>query len=259
MAITLKAARVNSGLTQTEAAQLIGINLGTLVKYEKGYPGIPLVTIQKMLETYGVRFDDIDFSSLPDQFVLKTTHDSGGVVICKDKLKFDKEKAKKKLEPRLKQNFYWHGREWPYKNVKPRILAEAFLEDLHKEDVDDYKVHCFNGVPRFVLVCKDRFAKAGMTEDFFNCSWEHIDVKRPNHDNSKISIEEPDSLKEIIELSRRIAKDIPFARTDVYSVKGKIYFGEITFFPSSGFVGFDPEAYDKTFGGWLVLPDNQGG
>lgn len=211
-----------------------------------------------VIPTYGVwnRFDEIDFDSLPEKFVLKTTHDSGGVVICKNKSSFDKAKAKAKLEPRLKQNFYWHGREWPYKNVKPRIIAEKLLED---GQVEDYKVHCFNGVPKCILVCKDRFTDAGMTEDFFTCKWQHIDVKRPNHQFANEEIEKPCSLQEMVEISEKLAKDIPFVRTDFYSVGGYLYFGELTFYPASGFLGFLPAEYDNIFGDMITLPVNGGG
>ena len=128
---------------------------------------------QYIIPTLGVwdRFDEIDFDKLPVQFVLKTTHDSGGVVICHDKNTFDKQAARKKLEKSLKYNFYYMGREWPYKNVPPRIIAEPFLTDNIHTDLADYKFFCFHGVPRYCQVITDRSTSEKV--DFFDMDWHH--------------------------------------------------------------------------------------
>ena len=207
-----------------------------------------------IIPTLGVwdRFEDIDFDKLPDQFVLKCTHDSGGLAICRDKSTFDKKAAEKKIKRSLKSNFFWRGREWPYKNVKPRIIAEQYMYD-GSGDLADYKIHNFNGETKFILVCRDRYQNSGLTEDFFTEKWEHIPVKRPSHPNAKEKIEKPQMLEKMIELSRELSKDIPFSRIDFYEIGGKIYFGEITFFPASGFAGFEPESYDSEFGKYLDI------
>ena len=225
-------------------------------KYEaKEYVG-RLIGEKYIIPTLGVweKFDEIDFESLPNQFVLKCTHDSGGLIICKDKQKFDKTLAKEQIEKSLKRNYYWSGREWPYKNIKPRIIAEKFMDDNGSEPAD-YKVHNFNGVPRVILVCCDRFKDSGLTQDFYSDTWEHLDVKRPEHPNSIKRIEKPAELEEMLELSKILSKDIPFVRTDFYTINNKVYFGELTFYPASGFSAFEPEEYDTIFGNWIKIPD----
>lgn len=365
-----------------------------------------------IIPTLGVwdKFEDIDFGALPNQFVLKCTHDSGGLVICKDKSKLDKNAARKKLNRSLKTNYYYRFREWPYKNVKPRIIAEKYMEDhstselrdykffcfggmakCYKVDFDrfvehranyfstdgelmkigeeicppdvnkkipvpenlekmkelaeklsatqpflradfydvdgkvyfgeltfypasgfgkfiydgndellgswiklpekskvggyyliykdmlcvlntqalnpeknrknsshglaDYKIHSFNGVPKVILVCRDRFSDLGLTEDFFDQDWTHLHVQREMHPNSDTEIKRPKELDKMLELSEKLSKDIPFLRSDFYTIDGKIYFGELTFYPASGFEGFQPASFDRKLGDWLVLPD----
>ena len=219
-----------------------------------------LIGNQYIIPTLGVwnNFDDIDFDKLPNEFVLKCTHDSGGVIICKDKNNFDKEKAKDKIEKCLKNNFYYMGREWPYKDVPHRIIAEKYMEDDSGE-LQDYKVFNYNGIPRQILVCRDRFLKSGLTEDFFNTEWKHLDIKRPHHNNSSNEISAPINLKEMLELSAKLSHDIPFLRTDFYEVGNKLYFGELTFYPASGFDGFEPGEWDSKLGNLIKLPENMGG
>lgn len=199
--------------------------------------------------------DEIDFDALPDQFVLKCNHNSGlGMCICKDKSKLDIENVKVALRKGLQQDYYKHGREWPYKNISRKIVCEEFLIDDGKE-LADYKVHNFNGEPKFILVCRDRFGETGLTEDFFTETWDHMDVKRPNIPNAKNQIPKPEELEQMLQLSKKLAAQIPFARTDFYIVNHKIYFGEITFFPASGTKTFEPEHYDALFGSWIILPE----
>lgn len=211
---------------------------------------------EHVIPTLGVwnTVEEIDIKKLPRQFVLKTTHDSGGIVICKDKSEFDWKSAKKKLSKSLKHDYFAENREWPYKNVPRRIICEQYMEDSNTGDLPDYKVHSFNGTPKVILVCRDRFKNSGMTEDFFSETWEHLDVSRPNHSNSINNVERPTSLEEMIALTKKITADIPFARTDFYSINNKLYFGEVTFYPSSGFTAFCPEEYDYKFGEWIKLP-----
>ncbi len=197
--------------------------------------------------------DKIDFDSLPNQFVLKCTHDSGGVVICKDKRKLDLEKTKKKLSIGLKTNFFYQTREWPYKNVRPRIIAEKYLENKGDDGLTDYKIHNFNGVPKLILVCKNRYKESGLTEDFFTCGWEHINLKRPNVNNDDVAIKRPPLLEDMLNLSRKLSQGTKFVRTDFYTMNDKIYFGEITFYPASGFKQFEPFDWDRKLGDWLMI------
>lgn len=213
---------------------------------------------QYIIPTIGVwdSPDEIDFDSLPQKFAMKCNHNSGlGMCICKDKAKLDIQKVKKNLTKGLKQNYYLIEREWPYKNVPRKILAEQYLENSEAGGLTDYKIHCFNGVPRFILVCRDRFAQSGLTEDFFTPQWEHMPVKRPKIPNAVTPVPKPEKLEEMLTLAEKLAKDIPFLRVDFYFVDGKIYFSELTFFPAAGSAPFEPEEWDKTFGDWLVLPD----
>lgn len=208
-----------------------------------------------IIPTLGVwnHFDDIDFNLLPDKFVLKTTHGGGGmaVVICDDKAKFNKTKAKEKLEKSLKYDIYSNFREFPYKNVRKRIIAEQFMSDSNGASLQDYKVHNFNGIPRLILVCSDRFSGGAMGETFFDENWNKLDLKRPGHPNP--DIEKPVLLDKILELSKILSKNIPFVRTDFYIIEGKVYFGEITFYPASGMSPFIPEKYDYILGSWLKI------
>lgn len=206
-----------------------------------------------VIQTLGVydRFEEIDFSKLPDRFVLKCTHDSGGIVLCSDKAVFDLIKAKKTINRFLKRDYYSIWREWPYQGLPHRIIAEEYIES--KDGLTDYKVHCFNGVPRLVLVCKDRFSAAGLTEDFFTEDWEHLDVRRPHHPNAAQPEQKPAELDDLLRLSRILSDGIPFVRIDFYIVKHRILFSEMTFFPAAGFTAFEPDEWDKIFGDWLTL------
>lgn len=349
-----------------------------------------------IIPTLGVwkRAEDIDFEALPNQFVLKCNNDSGGIVICKDKSQLDKKAAVRLLSSRLKNNGFWYGREWPYKNVKPCILAEKYMEDTtieelrdykffcfggqvkcfkvdfdrfvehhanyynkefeildfgeatlppipdkrlefpknlklmmelaeklaeqksflrtdfydvdgkvyfgemtfypasgfgkftsedadvqlgewinlpdggvllqnnwivrfekkkKTEELSDYKIHVFNGKPLFILVCKNRYGEGGMTETFFTDQWERMEVKRRNQADAPEEIARPEELEEMLSLAKLLAKDIPFLRVDFYVVNHRVYFGELTFFPASGFKTFEPEIYDKAFGDYLNL------
>lgn len=208
-----------------------------------------------IIPTIGVwkRPEDIEWNQLPTQFVLKTTHGGGncGVVICKDKTCFNRSDAIAKLNRSLNQDIYNDYREWPYKNVPRRIIAEPFLTDNGRM-LEDYKIHNFNGVPRFILLCRDRFLTTGMTDDFYSVEWEHLDVKRPGHDNHG-GHECPKELPEMLELAKELSMGIPFIRTDFYIINHKVYFGELTFFPASGLSHFEPEKWDVIFGKMLNL------
>ena len=224
-------------------------------KYEAKQIVSSLLSEDVIIPTFGVwdNYNEIDFRSLPEQFVLKCTHDSGNIIICEDKTTFDYELAKRKLCKGLKTNFFWSEREWPYKDVKPRIIAEKFMKDDNTKELCDYKIHCFNGVPKLVLVCKDRFSNNGLSEDFFTVNWEHLDVRRPDHRNSDETIVRPENLDQMLEYAQVLSKGTIFLRTDFYSINGKIYFGEMTFFPAGGFEAFDPEDFDILLGDWLKI------
>lgn len=213
-----------------------------------------------IIPTLGVwdHFDDIDFSTLPKQFVLKCTHDSGGLVICKDKAKLDVKKAKSKIEKSLKNNFYLMGREWPYKNVKPRIIAEQYMEDNpDSQELTDYKLMCFNGKVKCSFTCTSRYAKDGLKVTFFDTNWERMPFER-HYPAEPNQICKPKSYEEMTQLAEKLADKIPFVRIDFYEIKGKPYFGEMTFFPGNGMEEFTPEEWDETLGSWIELPNKEG-
>jgi len=199
-------------------------------------------------------FDEIDFDALPNQFVLKCTHDSGGVVVCKDKRAFDKEKARALIEKHLKVNFFWAGREWPYKNVKPRIIAEQYMEDKSTSELRDYKFFCFDGTPRYLFIATERQDESVDTKfDFFDMDYKHLDI-RNGHPNATVPPKKPVCFEEMKKLAAVLSKGIPQVRVDFYEVNGVVYFGELTLSHWSGAVAFEPEEWDLKFGEWIVLP-----
>ena len=209
---------------------------------------------QYVIPTLGVwnKFDDIDFDKLPNQFVLKCTHDSGSYVICKDKAKLDKRAARKKLTTALKRNFYYVGREYPYKNVPPRIIAEKYIEDRNGVFVD-YKFSCFNGYVDCVMVCLDRHIN-DVKFYFFDKDWnlKRLNVRGKNAPEG-FTIPKPSCMDEMFEIAAKLSKGIPFVRVDLFECDGNIYFGEMTFFPDCGFdANLLPET-DLYFGSLIDL------
>lgn len=198
--------------------------------------------------------DQINFEELPNQFVLKCTHDSGSILICKDKKTFNYIKAKEKLNKHLKTNPFWFGREWPYKNVKPRIIAEQYLEDKNHQMID-YKIMCFNGIAKCCFVFSDRYSETGVRLNVYDRQWELLPVGR-EYTTINPNIKKPDNYELMILLAEKIAKQLPFVRVDFYELNGKLFFGEITFFPNSGFTRFKPSKWDSTFGEWITLSTN---
>ncbi|MGG1486479.1 ATP-grasp fold amidoligase family protein [Peribacillus castrilensis] len=198
-------------------------------------------------------FDEIDFDVLPDKFVLKCTHDSGGLVICQDKSTFDKESARRKINKCLRRNYYYSHREWPYKNIKPRILCEKYMVDESGTELKDYKFMCFNGEVRCSFVALNRNSPNGLNLDFYDLDWNLMPFQR-HYPNSGTKINRPKNYEKMICFAERLSKDIPFLRVDFYEVEGRLYFGELTFYPGSGFAEFTPESYDELLGSWINLP-----
>lgn len=200
---------------------------------------------------------EIDLNALPDRFVLKCTHDSGSVAICKDKKTFNKVDAFAMLEKGLKKNFYWENREWPYKNVKPRIIAEAYLEDNDTNELRDYKFFCFNGEAKVLFIAENRQGDKETSFDFFDADYRHLDIRKGHHPNADTPPTKPQSFEEMKRLAGKLSQDIPHLRVDFYEANGKIYFGELTFTSGSGFTPFEPEEWDLKFGQWLKLPSKK--
>lgn len=216
---------------------------------------------EHIIPTLGVwdKFDDIDFDALPNQFVLKCTHDSGGLVIVKDKATFDKKAAKKKIEKSLKTDYYLSGREWPYKNVPRRIIAEKYMVDESGYELKDYKFFAFDGFAKAMFIATDRQTEGEETKfDFYDMDFNHLPFTN-GHPNATTEIRRPQSFNEMKELAEKLSEGIPEVRVDFYDINGQVYFGELTLFHWSGMVPFKPEEWDKRFGEWIKLPENAGG
>ena len=210
------------------------------------------------IPTLGVwnKFEDIDFNSLPDRFVLKTTNGGGGcgVIICRDKSKLNLVSAAEQLKSSLKASIYRNLKEWPYKNVKPRILAEKFMVDESGE-LRDYKFYCFNGEPKVFLVASERFSRHRTYFDYFDMEGNHLPFTQGGM-NNPVTPALPSTFEEMKQVAKKLSHGLPHVRIDLDSVDEKVYFGEFTFFDSSGFEKFTPREWDNVFGNWLKLPTN---
>lgn len=207
-------------------------------------------------ELYGVylHFDDIDFTNLPNQFVIKCNHDCGSIIICKDKKEFNFVEAKDKIEKALAHNYFWNGREWPYKNVKPRIIVEKFLQDQIHGDLRDYKFFCFNGIPQVMFIATERsMDNYNPKFDFFDMDGNHLPFWNdfPNADRIP---QKPIFFNEMKLLAAKLSEGIPFVRVDFFECNKKIYFGEMTFYHAGGMGVFHPEEWDKKLGDLIHLP-----
>lgn len=207
-----------------------------------------------IIPTLGIwkRFDDINFDELPNQFVLKCTHDSGGLVICKDKKNLNLQQARQKINKSLDTNYYLIGREWPYKNVPRQIIAETYMEDSNTHELRDYKFFCFDGTPKALFIATDRQNRKEPYFDFFDMDFKHLPMKH-GHPNAPSIPEKPVCFELMKELSAKLSKGLKEVRVDLYEVDGKVYFGELTFFHHAGMVPFEPVEWDRIFGDWIVL------
>ena len=206
-----------------------------------------------IIPTLGVweNYDEIDFDGLPDRFVLKCTHDSGSVKIIKNKSNIDHVQLKEYFTKKLSINYYYHSREWPYKNVKPRIIAEEYIEDDINPELRVYKVFNFNGEPGIIqMVNGDKTSHEYI--NYYDTEWNFLELKQ-NYPNGPID-KKPVCLNEILELSAKLSQKMPFIRTDFYVVKGKVLFSEFTFYSDAGFIAFDPKEWDQKLGDMISLP-----
>ncbi len=200
-------------------------------------------------------FDEIDFDKLPNEFVLKCNHDSNSIKICRDKSKFDKDSAKLFFDQKIRNSFYYCSREWPYKNVKPRIIAEKYMEDDKTKELRDYKFFCFNGEVKAMFIATDRQSPDKPTAfDFFDTSFNHLPIKQ-GHPNACNIPDKPSCFFKMLDLSRELSAGFPHVRIDFYEINGCVYFGEMTFYHFGGLMPFIPLEWDYKFGDWLSLPN----
>lgn len=210
-----------------------------------------------MIPCFGVfdSFDQIDFDSLPDVFVLKCTHDSGSVRII-HKEGFNYEEEKKFFEERLKIDFFhYSGREWPYKGLKPRIIAEKFLETKDRDGLTNYKFHCFNGEPRFVVAEKGFNADHSVKLDHYDFDFNLLPFCRPEHLSLGTDVEKPKNIDHMLKISRVLSKNIPYLRVDLYEIDGEVFFSEMTLYPGAGFVWYQPDEYNYVIGDMIEIDE----
>ncbi len=207
-----------------------------------------------IIPTIGVwdNFEDIDFDKLPESFVMKCTHDSGGLVICKNKKGLDIEQAKNKIQKSLNYNYFYAGREWVYKDVQPRIIVEKYMSEKGSEDLKDYKIFCFNGEPKIIQVDFDRFINH--KRNMYDTEWNLLDFELQYPKDVDTIIDKPHKLSKMLELARDLSKDIPFLRVDFYIIDGELFFGELTFFPGCGVEKIQPLKWENKLGNMLRLP-----
>ena len=211
---------------------------------------------QYVIPNLGVweKYEDIDFGNLPEQFVLKCTHDSGSIIICRDKETFDLRAAKRKLKKYLNRDYYKCSREWPYKNVTPKIIAEPYLEDDKDGELRDYKFFTFNGEPKLLYIAQGRSGSGETTADFFDMNFNHLDLQI-DHQMSEVLPHKPENFESMKRFARILSEGVPQLRVDFYEVNGHVYFGEMTFFHCSGLVPFRPEKWDYELGRMVILPE----
>ena len=215
------------------------------------------IGVEYVIPLLGVwdRVEDIEWDKLPNQFVIKVNHDCGGQVICKDKSRLDVSQAIKKIKNAFKRNYYYDSREWPYKNVQPKVFAEKYMEDEYGE-LRDYKFFCFDGEVKAMFIASDRSKETETCFDFYDADFNHLSFTQ-GHPNAKIQPSKPKGFEEMKLLAAKLSAGIPEVRVDFYDVNGHIYFGEFTFFHFGGMVEFHPKEWDYVFGSWITLPDRK--
>lgn len=224
-------------------------------KYEVKKYAADLIGGEYVIPTLGIweTVDDIEWDKLPEQFVIKPTHDSQSTIICTDKSNFDIDEAKRRLKQNLDINYFYYSREWAYKHVKPRIIAEEYLES-ESGTIADYKLMCFNGKVKMSFVCTERFQKGGLKVTFFDEEWNRLPFER-NHPSSEYEIMKPYTYDRMKEAAEILSKDLLFSRCDFYEHGGKVYLGEITLYPGNGMEKFTPPEWDEKVGNLLELPN----
>ena len=225
-------------------------------KYEAKKYVANIIGKEYIIPTLGIwdKFEDIDFEKLPNQFVLKPTHTSGDVFICRDKEKIYYKTLEKKVHRWLKRKYYYVHREWPYKNIKPRIIAEKYMVDESGTELKDYKFFCFNGKPKLLFVAVDRPQDTKF--NFYDLNFNKLPFMQ-HYKNFNKNVLKPKGFEYMVDFAKKLSKGIAHVRVDFYDINGKVYFGELTFYHFSGFEKFEPEEWDKKLGDMLKLPNNK--
>lgn len=198
--------------------------------------------------------EDINLEELPEKFVLKTNNGSGTNYFCEDKKNFEIDKVKNEISEWFNRDVFSAGREWSYKNITPTIIVEEFLEETNSsfEGINDYKILCFNGVPKYIIFDVDRYTDH--KRNIYDLEWNLLNVSTDKK-NINRKIEKPDGLDQLIDIAKILSEDFPFVRVDLYLINNKVYFGELTFYPWTGYVQFDPDRFDYQLGKDFELPE----
>ena len=222
-------------------------------KYEVRKYGKAMIGEEYLIPLGGVwdSEEEIPYEKLPERFVLKCTHDSASVIICKDKCRFDQTETGDKLNKCLKTNYYWASREWPYKDIRPRIVAEQYMEDESHTELKDYKIYCFGGKPALIQVDFGRFVHH--ERNLYDTSWNYINERFEYPNNPEVQIKKPECLEEMLVLAAKLSGRIPSVRIDFYSVNNRPYFGEITFYQEGGYGRFSSEEFERKLGQEILL------
>lgn len=251
---------INSPVTYNEKIQWLKLNdrkdiYSMMVdKYETKKYVSKIIGEEYIIPTIGIynKFEEIDFNQLPDKFVMKCTHDSGGIVICKNKSKLNLKKAKKKINKSLKQNYFYYGREWPYKNVKPRIIIEKYMEDQSQKNILDYKFFCFGGKVECLYISEGSHSNNQKLQ-FYDKNFNLIDCTRKDYKKFEVLPQKPINFNKMIEFSEVLSKNIEHIRVDFYEINGKLYFSELTFYTGSGYIPWVDKKWDYEFGKMINL------
>lgn len=227
-------------------------------KYEAKKYVADIIGEEHIIPTIAVydKVEDIDFSTLPNQFVMKWNHDSGSIIICKDKSKFNKKAAIEKLRNGAKFNGFWYGREWPYKNVKPKVIIEKFMTDDSQKELGlkDYKFYCFNGEAKYLYVSEGLDNHSTARISFLTMDWQFAPFGRTDFAPFEELPPKPSMFDEMIKIANKLSEGHPFLRVDLYQINKQIYFGELTLYPCSGIMPFYPAKYDNYLGDLIKLP-----
>lgn len=227
-------------------------------KYEAKKYVAEKISEEYIIPTIGVwdEFEEIDFDILPNQFVLKSTHDSGSIIIVRNKSMLDIKESKKIINRSLKTNYFWEGREWPYKNVKPRIIAEKYMKDNDEKDLIDYKFYCFDGKVEFLYISQGMDNHETARISFLKTDWEFAPFKRSDYKSFEKLPEKPSQYEKMLDIAENLSKNIPFLRVDLYQIQNQVYFSELTFTPCSGHMPFVPAEWDEKMGKLIKIPSN---
>lgn len=225
-------------------------------KYEAKKYVAEKISEEYIIPTIGVwdEFEEIDFDILPNQFVLKSTHDSGSIIIVRNKSMLDIKESKKIINRSLKTNYFWEGREWPYKNVKPRIIAEKYMKDNDEKDLIDYKFYCFDGKVEFLYISQGMDNHETARISFLKTDWEFAPFKRSDYKSFEKLPEKPSQYEKMLDIAENLSKNIPFLRVDLYQIQNQVYFSELTFTPCSGHMPFVPTEWDRKIGELFIIP-----